>query len=142
MTEVIAKLKSAPARGAAWRGQAAVEFAIVSIVMFALLYGIIEVSRLVFINSEVENAAREGARYAALHDDVTVDSLRATVYSKLTLADHAATTITGPDYPEGSRCLFCRVEVGITYDWTTLVSFLNLGPVELRASSTQLIETP
>ena len=124
------------------RGQATMEFAIVSIIMVALLYGIIEVSRLIFINSEVENAAREGARYAALHHGVNPDSLRDTIYGKLALADRSALTISGPNYPDGSRCSFCRVEVSLVYDWNTLVSLLQLGPLQLRSNSTQLIEAP
>lgn len=118
------------------------EFALVAIVMLALLYGIIEVSRLVFINSEIENAAREGARYAALHTGVNADSLRDAIHEKLALADRSALTISGPNYPDGSRCSFCRVEVSLTYQWNTLVSLLQLGPLELRSNSTQLIEVP
>jgi Flp pilus assembly protein TadG len=125
------------------KGQATVEFALISLIMLMLLYGILEVSRLVFINSEVENAAREGARYAALHSDVNANSLRDAIYGKLTLADRNAMTISGPTYlQDNMRCSFCQVEVSITYNWSTLVGLLGLGPLELRASSTQLIEAP
>lgn len=114
-----------------------------SLIMLVLLYGILEVSRLIFINSEIENAAREGARYAALHPGVNADNLRDTIYGKLTLADRNTLTISGPTYLDpGGRCSFCRVEVNLTYQWNTLVSLLQIGPLQLRARSIQLIEAP
>jgi len=47
------------------RAQAMVEFMLVMPILLALLYGIIEVSRLVFIYSSVSNASRSAARYGA-----------------------------------------------------------------------------
>src|SRR5947209_20051521 len=48
-------------------GQATVEFALLMVVLFALLYGILEIGRLLFINAELDNAAREGVHYASRH---------------------------------------------------------------------------
>jgi Flp pilus assembly protein TadG len=45
------------------RGQSIVEFALVSIVLFMFLLGIIELARLMFVVSMVSNAAQEGSRY-------------------------------------------------------------------------------
>ena len=50
----------------ALRGQSMVEFALVSILLFMLLLGIIELSRLMFVVSMVSNAAQEGARYGII----------------------------------------------------------------------------
>ncbi len=47
------------------RGQAMVEFMLVLPVLIILLYGIIEVSRLVFIFASTANASRQAARYGA-----------------------------------------------------------------------------
>ena len=49
----------------AYRAQAIVEFAIVLPILMALLVGIFEVSRMVFIYSAVNNASREAVRYAS-----------------------------------------------------------------------------
>lgn len=49
------------------RGAALVEFAVVSIVFFMFLFGIVEFAQIVWINSMLDSAAREGARYAAVH---------------------------------------------------------------------------
>jgi Flp pilus assembly protein TadG len=46
------------------RGQATVEFALVSLFLFLLLLGIIELSRFMFAYGVVSNAAQEGVRYA------------------------------------------------------------------------------
>lgn len=47
------------------RAQAMVEFMLALPVLIALLYGIIEVSRLIFIFASVANASRQAARYGA-----------------------------------------------------------------------------
>jgi Flp pilus assembly protein TadG len=50
-------------------GQAFVEFALVAILFFLILLGIFDLGRVVFYNSNLTNAAREGARYGAVHPD-------------------------------------------------------------------------
>src|SRR5215212_9768522 len=51
----------------AGRGQAMVEFALVAPVFFLLLFGIIEGGRFILYYQTLNNAAREGARYAIVH---------------------------------------------------------------------------
>jgi TadE-like protein len=51
------------------RGQALVEFALVVPVLFLLFLGIVETGRLVFYLHTLNNAAREGARYAIVHGE-------------------------------------------------------------------------
>jgi Flp pilus assembly protein TadG len=124
------------------RGQATVEFALVLTVLVLLIYGILEVSRLVFISSEIDNAAREAAHYAAFNAASQQD-LVSVVDSKLALGDPNSVTVVGPDYTrsDGARCNFCPVQVTVTYNWTTLVPILNLGPLTLHSTSTALIES-
>jgi Flp pilus assembly protein TadG len=47
-------------------GQAMVEFALAVPVVFLILLGLFDVGRLVFINNEIAEAAREGARWGAV----------------------------------------------------------------------------
>jgi Flp pilus assembly protein TadG len=138
-----AKTRESYPTKAAKPGQATVEFALVIVVLMLLLYGIIEVSRLIFINAEIDNAAREGARYAAIVPGASHDGLITTVDGKLTLADRSAVSVQGPNYPSsgGLRCTFCPVTVTVTYQWTSLVPFLRLGPLTLHSTATRLIET-
>jgi Flp pilus assembly protein TadG len=124
------------------RGQAAVEFALIFGVLMALIYGTLEVSRLMFINAELDNAAKEGARYASLSPGVTDYSLRNVIASKLVLTNISDVTINSPTYSPvaGQRCTYCRVTVTLSYPWQTGISFLNLGPITLQSSATTLIE--
>jgi hypothetical protein len=51
------------------RGQALVELAIVLPVFLVLLMGIFDLGRVIWARNSLENAAREGARYAIVHGD-------------------------------------------------------------------------
>jgi len=48
-------------------GQAMIEFALVTPILFVMVIGIFEAGRLVFYNELLANASREGARYAIVH---------------------------------------------------------------------------
>ena len=134
------------------RGQAAVEFALVAIVLLALLYGIIEISRLLLINAELENAAREGAHYAALHPDVSGTTLRTTVMApRLTLINPNSSDfrVDNPSFPNGGIGAYFPVHISVAYTYTSLISIMPdmstlslkpLGPLPMGAASTRLIE--
>ena len=51
------------------RGTTMAEFAIISVVFFMIIFGIIEFGRLFYIHNALTDAARRGARYAVLHDE-------------------------------------------------------------------------
>ena len=51
------------------RGAAAVEFALVIPVLLLLVFGMLEFSRAYNVQISLTNAAREGARVMAIHDD-------------------------------------------------------------------------
>jgi Flp pilus assembly protein TadG len=54
-------------RGVKRRGAAAVEMAIVCILLFLFLFGIFEYCRLLFVLHVANNAARDAARFASVH---------------------------------------------------------------------------
>jgi len=54
------------------RGAAAVEFALVLPVLLLLVLGMLEFSRAYNVQISLTNAAREGARVMAIHDDLTM----------------------------------------------------------------------
>src|SRR6266545_3320568 len=50
----------------AFQGQALVEFSLVIVILLMVIYGILEVGRLIFIYSSVVTSTREAVRYGAL----------------------------------------------------------------------------
>ena len=55
------------------RGQSMAEFALVAPLFFMLLFGIIEAGRFIFYYEILNNATREGARYAIVNGDSSLD---------------------------------------------------------------------
>ncbi|NPV08793.1 MAG: pilus assembly protein [Anaerolineae bacterium] len=49
------------------RGQTLVEFALGAILLFTVVFGIVEFGRVIYAYSVVANSAREGARFAAVN---------------------------------------------------------------------------
>jgi Flp pilus assembly protein TadG len=60
------------------RGQSLVEFALVSVVLFFLILGIIDVARLLFTYSVITNAAQEGSRYGIVRPRQVVPNAKVT----------------------------------------------------------------
>jgi len=58
------------------KGTTMAEFAIISVVFFMIIFAIIEFGRLFYINNALTDAARRGARYAALHKEVDVTCVK------------------------------------------------------------------
>lgn len=52
------------------KGTTMAEFAIISVVFFMIIFAIIEFGRLFYIHNALTDAARRGARYGALHQEV------------------------------------------------------------------------
>jgi hypothetical protein len=141
-----------------------VEFALVLVIFVALLYGLLEMCRLMLIDAELENAAREGAAYAALHPGVAPQCLKAKAMdSKFILVDKNSPYLfvqkdflprlidgtpqpggIGPGYP---------VKVSVGYSWVSLVNIVPVMQtsrsvpislarleVDMGATATELIE--
>src|SRR3712207_5372250 len=54
-------------------GQAVVEFAVVSLAFFMIVFGTIDFGRAVYMYSELSNAVREGARYGKMNPAETTN---------------------------------------------------------------------
>ncbi len=77
-------------------GQAAVEFALVGVMLVVILLGVADLGRAVLAQASLSNAAREGARYAAIHwrdTDWQAQAVAAVQRSATTL-DPASLTVT------------------------------------------------
>ncbi len=87
--------RSAPVRGRAQRGAAAVELAIVLPVLLMIVFGIIDFGRMYNAQVTLTEAAREGVRAAAFGQSVTV-------------ADSRARQVTGPGMTVTTQVRYLR----------------------------------
>lgn len=76
------------------RGTSAVEFACVAPVFFLVLLGILEYARFLFVVQMLNNAAREGARYAAVNT-TTVSTSAIQTYVNNYLAGQGSNQLSG-----------------------------------------------
>src|SRR5438105_4823488 len=106
-------------------GQSLVEFALVGVILFLTITGIMEAGRLLFAYSVVSNAAQEGSRYAIVRPRDVVSSSEATQ-----VAPPAGTPTYIPEQvvPDGTCNIFSKarekvwsvpqadVQVSVWYD--------------------------
>ena len=79
------------------KGQATLEFALVIVFLLAIVFGIIDFSRLFFAYATMSNGVREGARYGIVNpgqDAAIIDRARAMM---VVIGGNAAITVTYPD---------------------------------------------
>lgn len=127
------------------RGAAAVEFAIVAFLLFMLVFGIIDFGFAFFTWNTTANAAREGARKAAVADNVGEIINR--VYATSEGLDPAKMNVVVECSPTGGSGYgpcgslneddLVRVTVDYTYDYMTpLPTMVGLGStLTVHASS-------
>lgn len=113
------------------RGAAAVELAIVASFLLILVFGVIDVGRVLFTRIAVIDAAQEGAVFAAFEDEVGGTPLDRTHIENRVMAaiDHptlAAGDITITCYVDtsGSRTSY-EVEVQVEHDLDLVTPFLS-----------------
>ena len=51
-----------------WRGQALVEFALVVPLLILLLFGLVDIGRMVYVNNAISEGARDGARWGSVQN--------------------------------------------------------------------------
>lgn len=121
-------------RGGEARGQATVEFALVLPLLLGLLLFVVQVGLVVRDQIMVVNAAREGARTAAV--DPSAGSVRRDVLASGAL-DPARTSVA---LDTGTR----TVTVTVTYRSTTRVPVIGalVGDLTLRQATTMQREAP
>jgi Flp pilus assembly protein TadG len=134
-------------------GQALVEFAFVLPVFLLLLFGTIDFGRYVYYVQILNNAAREGARYAIVHgsnsfqptgpnpNDPTIASVvrnyAVGVIGNGATFDVASTWGTPPNPPSNNRGQ--DVHVVVTYNFRSLIPVVPLPPITITGESTLVI---
>jgi Flp pilus assembly protein TadG len=130
-------------------GQALVEFALTVPVIFLVLVALFDVGRLVFINNEIAEAAREGARWGAVqgraaavtaHADVS-----ATVLDRIAVAPAPVIQLDCANPSGGPAASDCRSGNLLTVSVETSVQPITpligniIGPMVLRTSAQMTI---
>jgi hypothetical protein len=140
------------------RGQALAEFALVAPIFFILLFGIIEGGRFMLYYETLNNAAREGARYAIVHGynsscpsgpmppgesppacydrpgDKVIQRVKDTAFGVL----GSAVTVT-PVWVDGDNGRDQDIRVTAAYTYRSLIPLLPLPPISITAESTLVI---
>lgn len=124
------------------RGAAFLEAALTMTVFLTILFGIMDFGRLVWWDTMLADAAREGSRYASMRgssvthpataSDVTAD-VKSTIVAMDTSAMNVSTTWS-PNNKPGST-----VSVTVTYPFSPLVPYIPTGTITLTSTSAYTI---
>ena len=125
------------------RGQTLVEFALLLPALLLLTVVTLDLGRGVYYYSVIYNAAREGARYAIVHQQqyntipVDVAGIEAAVRNKAIGLDQSKLElIPAPQIITNT----IKVEVTYTFEPVTPLGLFSIDDFDLHSSSTMLIE--
>jgi Flp pilus assembly protein TadG len=129
------------------RGQALAEFALVLPIFLALIFGVIEAGRFIFHYEVLNNATREGVRYAIIHGENSADpigpgdeAVMESVISDATFSlvgqiDTVTLVYSGPNGATNKRG--SNVEVGVTFTYSPLMPVLP--DITIRAEANGVV---
>jgi hypothetical protein len=139
------------------RGQALVEFALVAPVFFLILFAIIEAGRFMFYYETLNNATREGARYAIVNGynslncptgppapnsrscDPTGEDVKARVKAAAFGALGAGVVVTPAWSNPENNGRGSTVSVKATFTYSSLIPIVPLPPITVEAESRLVI---
>jgi hypothetical protein len=137
------------------RAQALAEFALVAPVFFLVLFAIVEAGRFMFYYETLNNATREGTRYAIVNGanslgcstgpaapgtvscDPSGDDVRDHVRSAALGMPGSAIAVTPTWQPDNGRGSLVSVEA--TYTYSSLIPIVPLPAITVEAESTLVI---
>ena len=143
--------------GSRSRGQALVEFALVAPIFFLILFATIDFGRYVYYVQILNNAAREGTRYAIVHGDRSLSPVGPTeddptvagivrnyaigvIGDSTTFDVHSSWQQENPlDPPRNDRG--ARVTVEVTYAFHSVIPLVPIPPITVKGASTLVINT-
>jgi Flp pilus assembly protein TadG len=136
------------------RGQALVEFSLIGIVFFLLIFGMIDVGRAVMNYNTLAEATREGTRYAIVHGADSSDpsgpgsayfsspstdtNVTAAVESFASGLDTTQLTVAA-EWIDGTNEADSRVRVTSNYTYNPIFSFYGVLSFDMSSSSTMEI---
>jgi Flp pilus assembly protein TadG len=127
-------------------GQALVEFALVAIVFFILVLGMIDVGRAVSNYNTLAQATREGTRYAIVHGAYSsdpsgpgdTDEIVDTVEQFAAGLDLTRLNVSA-EWPDGTNAVGNRATVTSSYTFDPFFDFLGIVSFSMTSSSTMEI---
>jgi Flp pilus assembly protein TadG len=134
------------------RGQAIAEFAVAAPIFFLILFAVIDFGRYVYYVQVLNNAAREGARYAIVHgtnglpptgppDDPSGAAVKTVVRNYAIgvtgLEDASVLNITATWDPDNTRD--SKVTVEVTYAYRSLIPLVPIPAIQVEGASTLVI---
>lgn len=134
--------------GNSQRGSMLFDFTISALVLLALLFGVIEISRLALVANAIANSARAGVRFAIVHganagtpqssgSHANVDTAVKNFAGAAPLnTSSVAVTVT---YVDGTNTPGSRVEVKVTYAYDPFMTYYALNTVHLGSVSRGVI---
>jgi hypothetical protein len=125
------------------RAQSLVEFAILLPIFLLVVLGIFDLGRVIYTLSALHNAAREGARYGAIHHCDTAGIEAAARRLAIGLGDGVTITIT--EAMGGVPSRLERIIVTAEYEFRTVTPLVGVflsedGSITLSSQSRQHIE--
>jgi Flp pilus assembly protein TadG len=111
-------------------GATAVEFAIVAPVFLAMMVGVFELSRAMWIKASMQYAVEEAARYAAVNTSSSAATLQTYAESKLSDVGVGTTGMTFTITADGTVA-----DIQVSYSFETLTSLLPFPSLTLTAKS-------
>jgi Flp pilus assembly protein TadG len=135
------------------RGQTLVEFALVAPMFFLVLFSIVEGARFIFYYEMLNNATRDGARYAIVHgensfdptgppnDPTGADVITRVKQSAVGILGSAVTvtptwTIAGVPAPNERGT---TVTVHASYTYSSVIPIVPLPPITVEAESSLVV---
>ena len=129
------------------KGQSIVEFALVALAFFIILFGIFDLGIMAYSYHFVSYAARDATRWAIVHgadsaSPATAEDVENAVIpnpgidpDKLTVSTEWPGDVTNEDCPEGSNMRGCPVKVTVQYDFDFLLPFMPSNGITMTSSS-------
>lgn len=121
-------------------GQSIIEFALILPILLLILMGILEFGLMLNAYLSINNASRDGARYASVGS--TDDSVVAAIENVLPMIDPLDVSVNiSPLYGSRNRGDAVTVEVLYTYEVTMpVISAIISNSIDLRAETTMRVE--
>lgn len=126
--------RSLPPRGTQ-QGNEVVEFALIAILYFTVIFLIIETGLLIRQYNTVALVAHEGARFACVRKDVTDETIQNFVQQRLNMlglpGNPEECAVTRPTNPIPTIC------IKITYSWSPITPIVGrvLGTIPIKKSA-------